>query len=326
MVKFLFVNTRPAQCSIYKSGVQVFDVLDNSPYWNIDYCEIQELDRDALDRGEIMIEGLLIDKYDAYIFNYHDITMRGIEKLDSRVLQKLPGPIFSIILEMTKDNPLPRLFSDDFNGYLVMDPTMRYRDPRFIAFPRPLKYFSKVEYVDTGRPIIGSFGFPTQDKAFDRIVDAANAEFDSALIRLNIPRATYADPEDRAFNEIVELCRLKAKPGIDIEVTREFFSDNELVDWCAKNTINVFLYNRNMPGLAAVTDQAVASGRPLAISDNTTFRHVHAYLQAYPEQTLTQSIENSQAAVLEMQCAWSPEACQKKLYEVLFPEDANDQD
>lgn len=317
--KFLFINTRQAQCSIYKSGIQVYNALHPSPYWDMDYVEINELDPVALSQGRMVQSGQALDAYDVYIFNYHDITMRTVEKIDSRWFDKLPGIKLSIILEMEPNNPLSRLFSDDFNGYLVLDPTMQYKDPRFIAFPRPIKSI-KHEYMPAVRPVIGSFGLPTQDKYFDRIIDAVNIEFNSALVRLNIPKASYADPDDRIFNEISRLCKSKAKTGVEVEITRHFFTDADLIRWCSQNTINVFLYDRNMPGLSAVTDQAIASGRPLAVSNNVTFRHIHKYLEPYPNLSLQEAIENSDMAVQQMQQDWSPEACQQKLRDVLFKE------
>lgn len=315
--KFLFVNTRPAQCSIFKSGEMFYQSIEHSDLWDIDYVEISDLDKERLHRGEIVIDGEVQPAYDVYIFNYHDITMRGVEQIDSKFFSNLPGQKFMIVLEVEKNNPMPRVFSDDFDGYIVLDPTLKYDDPRFHAFPRPIKSVDH-EYLPGVRPVIGSFGLPTQDKYFDRIVEAVNKEFDSAVVRINIPKATYADPNDVAFNSIANQCMRLAKPGVEVEITREFFTDEDLVKWCSQNTLNVFLYDRNMPGLSAVTDQAIASGRPLAVSENITFRHVHEYLKPYPVRSLKESIEQSQAEVKQMQQAWSPESCVQRLTNILF--------
>jgi hypothetical protein len=315
--RFLFVNTRPAQCSIFKSGEQFYNAIDNSEHWDLDYVEISDLDKQRLHSGEIVLDGELQDPYDVYIFNYHDITMRSVESIDSKFFVNLPGQKFTIVLEVEKDNPTPRVFSDDFDGYIVLDPTLKFSDPRFYAFPRPVQS-QNLEYLPGTRPVIGSFGLPTQDKYFDRIVNAVNKEFDNAVVRINIPKATYADPDDTAFNSIANKCKSLAKPGIEVQITREFFTDEDLIKWCSQNTLNVFLYDRNMPGLSAVTDQAIASGRPLAVSTNITFRHVHEYIKPYPERTLKQSIELSGAEVKQMQQAWSPESCKQRLTAILF--------
>ena len=76
-----------------------------------------------------------------------------------------------------------------------------------------------------------------------------------------------------------------------------------------------------MPGLAAVTDQAIASGRPLAVSDNRTFRHIHEYIVPYPARSLRESIAVSQAEVQQMQQNWSHEAFQNTIHAALFGDD-----
>ncbi|MEO6583897.1 MAG: hypothetical protein ABIO05_06210, partial [Ferruginibacter sp.] len=55
------------------------------------------------------------------------------------------------------------------------------------------------------------------------------------------------------------------------------------------------------------TDQAIISGRPLAVSQNDTFRHILAYLQPYPAQSLKESIQNSLPKVMQMKEDWRTE-------------------
>jgi hypothetical protein len=316
--RFLFLNTRAANCSIYKSGVQVYNALENSEYWDIDYVEIPNFDVTALYQGRIVIDGVAKEPYDVYIFNYHDITMRGTENIRSENFNRLDGIKYSIILEMEPNNPYSRLFSDDFDGYLVMDPTYVSNHPRFHAFPRPIPPAKVDVYQHQEIPVIGSFGFATQDKYFDRIVEAAAKELNQARIKINIPRATYADPQDTMYEMIRQQCLSKARPGIEVEFTREFFTDDELIRWCSRNTVNVFLYDRHMPGLAAVTDQAIASGRPVLVSRNETFRHIHKYCRAYPDRSIVGAIEKHGEAVQQMQQDWSWTSCQNRLKEILF--------
>ena len=316
--RFLFLNTRAAQCSIYKSGVQIFNALKDAEYWDIDYVEIPNFDVAALYQGTVVVDGEEREPYDVYIFNYHDITMRGTENIMSEHFNRLDGVKYSIILEMEPGNPYSRLFSDDFDGYLVMDPTYVSNHERFHAFPRPIAPATVDEYQHQEIPVIGSFGFATQDKYFDRIVEAAAKELNAAKIKINIPKATYADPQDTMFETIKQQCLAKARPGIDVVFTREFFSDEELIKWCSRNTLNMFLYDRHMPGLAAVTDQAIASGRPLLVSRNTTFRHIHPYCRHYPDRSITGAINQHADGVRRMQEDWSWRACQERLKEILF--------
>jgi len=318
--RFLFLNTRAANCSIYKSGVQIFQALEGSEHWDLDYVEIPNFDVTALYQGRIVIDEVEHAAYDAYIFNYHDITMRGTENILSEHFHRLDGVKYGIILEMEPGNPYSRLFSDDFDGYLVMDPTYVSNHDRFHAFPRPIPPAQVDAYVESDVPVIGSFGFATQDKYFDRIVEAAAKELNQARIKINIPRATYADPQDTMYDMIRQQCLAHARPGIEVEFTREFFDDAELIRWCSRNTLNMFMYDRHMPGLAAVTDQAIASGRPLLVSRNETFRHIHQYCRAYPDRSITGAIVQHGEVVKKMQHDWSWASCQQRLQEILFEE------
>src|SRR5262249_57082534 len=94
----------------------------------------------------------------------------------------------------------------------------------------------------------------------------------------------------------------------------------DLIRWCARNNLNAFLYERAMPGLAAATDQALSSGRPIAVSANDTFRHLHDYVKPYPFRSLKESIRLSGPEVARMQADWSQAAFAPTFETVLFGE------
>ena len=172
--------------------------------------------------------------------------------------------------------------------------------------------------------MIGSFGMPTPGKGFELIIDAVNREFDEAIVRINIAPASEATNthvfklHNQDYTEYLRrLCEKVARKGVKVEVTREYMSKGALIAWCAQNTLNCFLYNRHQPGLSATTDQAITSGRPLAISTNETFRHIHPYITPYPFQSLKESIASSQPKVWQIQKDWNPRNFAGKLEEVL---------
>ena len=328
MKKVLLINTRPAQCSIYQSGKMIYDSIKDSESLKIDYCEIQELDILNLHRGIVVINNKFKADYDYYIFNYHPYTMRSIERVNSALLKNLPGKKYCIILEMMQNNPIPVLklgpmISDDFDGYIVIDPTMKYPDERFHWFPRPLDISNankNEKFNDI--PIIGSFGYPTYDKGFHLIIDAASKEFEQSIVRINMPNATYGKLE--MHNQIVEECRIRSinVKNVTVEITNKFMTDDELLDWCSENTLNCFFYYRNSTGgestgLAAATDQCIISGRPLALSDDVTFRHIHQYITPYPQRSLKESISISANEVKQIQQDWNFKKCQKRIQEIL---------
>lgn len=300
----LFINCPAAQDSIYESGKMTFQCLSGSGKYALEYIEISAASR-TISTG-----------YDFYFFNYHIVTMPW---LDTEAIKKLlPGVKMTMVLEVSPNDPFVFCSPDDFDAYCVLDPTLNVAQKNVFAFPRPLETFdAPTEYAPKDVPVIGSFGFATEGKGFDHLIDAVNREFDRAVVRINIPYATYADESRDYAKKLAEMCVKKAKPGIEVTVTHEFMSKPELIEWCRENTINCFLYDRNMQGLAATTDQAIASGRPLSISKNNTFRHIQKYIKPFPYQTLRGAIENTERAVRQIQNDWSPDNFRKRFEEIL---------
>ena len=108
----------------------------------------------------------------------------------------------------------------------------------------------------------------------------------SAVVRINIPQGKDVEPAWKRRFKLYLLKRSIEKvknPGTEVRITEDYMTKPELITWCSQNTLNCFLYDRDLPGLAATTDQCIVSGRPLAVSDNETFRHILQYIKPYPE-------------------------------------------
>lgn len=308
-MKGIFLNPSKANCSIYESGLMIYTNLLLSKAYMLDYLEIDE--------HHLNISG----SYDFYAFNYHHATMGW---LDTTSVRRLPGIKLTFVLETLPKDPFVLCSDEDFDAYCVLDPTINCGDNRVYAFPRPLEVLRQPPvYHEPEVPVLGSFGFATPGKGFELLVDAVNREFDEAVIKINIPPGTHADDvfwklHNCNYSDYLgSLCAKVAKSGIHVIVTHDYMSKPELIDWCGQNTLNCFLYNRNQPGLSATTDQAITSGRPLAISTNETFRHIHPYVQPYPFRSLKESIALSQLEVLRMQHDWAPEKFAAKFEAVL---------
>jgi hypothetical protein len=208
---------------------------------------------------------------------------------------------------------------DAFDVYCVLDPTI-LSEKRVYPFSRPLEQVKTPPYIGVGTPIIGTFGFLTQGKGYAKVVEAAANEFNQAIVRINVPHGQYVDPfwkRQKKLDALIRDCNAVKHDGITVQITEEYMTKQGLIDWCSQNTINCFLYDRNLPGLCATCDQAIISGRPLAVSDNETFRHIHQYLKPYPQWSLKDSIKLSQLPVKQMQQDWSPSNFKKRFETVL---------
>ena len=80
-MKGIFYNSQKAVCSIYESGLQVYDILKNSSFFKLDYSEERKFRYD----------------YDFCIINYHFTTNNWIRK---ELLDSFKGQIFCIVTEV----------------------------------------------------------------------------------------------------------------------------------------------------------------------------------------------------------------------------------
>jgi len=303
MLKGLFLNSPKAQCSIHESGRMIYFALLKSDMFTLDYQEIDAKNRE------------IKDGYDFYAFNYHPFTMPW---LDTTAIRNINGFKLTFVLEALPNNPFPMCPPHDFDAYCVLDPTMKIGNNKVYAFPRPLDSFTPVKQIAPSIPTIGTFGFATAGKGFDKVVTAVSKEFDYAIVRINIPTGTHVGVMQEALiAKIEKACYAAANPGIVVQITHDYMTKQELINWCACNTLNCFLYDRSQPGLSATTDQAISSGRPLAVSANETFRHIHKYLTPYPKKSLKESIASSMVEVKQMQEDWSQRAFAREFEKML---------
>ena len=287
----LFVNCPAAPCSIHESGRMFFDAVAASSRFALDVMETDGRDP-------------LPGHYDFYLFNYHHATMSRLQK---EQVVALPGWKATFVLEVEPGDPFV-LMQRWFDAYLVPDPTLQILDPRVFALPRPLEQAPPLPaWQEPPVPVIGSFGFATPGKGFDRVVRAVNEEFEQAVVRLNIPYAKHGDRDGGIARAMADECRALARPGVRVEVSHEFLDKPALIRWCAQNALNCFFYHRRQPGLSATTDQAISAGRPLLVSDCDTFRHLHPYLPPYPRWRLRDAMAQAAPQVARLQREWSAE-------------------
>jgi hypothetical protein len=196
---------------------------------------------------------------------------------------------------------------------LVLDPTVEDKD-KIWGMPRPIEPYNPEPRPTREIPVIGSFGFATAGKRFDLIIDQVNREYNEAIIRFNIPEATYVP--STAHTDLAESLKQLARRGIDLQITHDYLTKQELIEWCAYNDLNVFFYYRNMTGLAAVTDQAISAQRPLLVTEDYTFRHIHAYMEPYPKLSMKKAL-TCHEPVQRMYEDWHPAQFAKK-FEVIL--------
>lgn len=299
----LFINQEKSNCSIYESGIMIFNAL-KSPIYKMDYMEISRHDMNSFNYVG----------YDFYVFNWHHNTL----PVSKETLQKIKGLKIGIVLEVGVNEIKPFMKEDLFDAYMVIDPTKEKRN-KFYPFPRPLEKVNSLLPLLSDVPVFGIFGFLSPGKNFAEPIRVAASLGIDCIVRINIPEATHTghiglpDVIKSYGKRLMSLRNGK----VDLRITHDYMDKPDLIGWCSQNSLNVFPYYRNVPGLSAVTDQAIVAGRGIAITDCNTFRHMSPYISYYPKEDYLSLTTSTIPGIKQMQLDWSNENFASKFKEIL---------
>ena len=221
---------------------------------------------------------------DAIIYNYHYRPSTWMNHLRTREFYPNIKNI-RIVHDSTQaefDSWGPRS-NPTWEYLMAFDPTLVGNDHCFVV-NRIIPEGPTIPHVESEIPIIGWQGFPAPHKGLPKIVEAVQNEFDNAIIRFHIPEAYFAyEPQPpnysaithhRTVARIQEAQAVIKKPGIKIEVTEGWMTDQETVNWLSQNTINCYFYDYlDGSGLSSSIDYALAARRPIAVTRSHQMRH-----------------------------------------------------
>jgi len=306
----IFYNSKKALCSIWESGFMCYNALNKSNLYTLTYSEEQQY---------------IDNNYDFLVVNQHPNVNNWMTE---EMINSFNKPNFCIVTEVTFNDTTTIIGKspDFFKYYMVLDPSIKDKN-NIYGFVRPLEYFdiSQNPPVNKCNPSIFGFGICGAGKEWEKIVELVQNEYDNANIHFNlvkgdwVPQAAY----DNVLNTIVSKCNLVLnKPGIKLKFTSDNLTKEELIKLCSIQSINCFPYKRDhivsMSGLSAAIDQAIASGRPLLLTNDMAFRHTFQYIQHYPNIGIKQAIETTQDGVLKMKSEWTCENFLSKFENILF--------
>lgn len=315
----LFITHPKARCGVYDFGENVFLSIKSSSRYNFIKVECAGIDcfEAAYDQHNPA----------AIIYNYHPETMPWITERRFRVfirnnIAQVPVPQIGIIHDVTQTiinaakqrkqrliAKIDSLLNSLFDYYVVADPTVQLNNQFVYKTGRVIpKYENK--HAEAGIPVISSFGFGNKNKGYEKIIKMVQGEYDLAKIRINIPFGEYCDKLGINAKEYAGKCKGQIyKPGIELEITHEYWDKEGLLDFLAQSTLNVFLYKDEDRGISSVLDYALAVDRPIAVSNSRMFRHV---LHSRPsicvdDVTLKQIVKNGTAPLIKYLKDWTPE-------------------
>ena len=287
----LFVTHKPKQCGVYEFGKSIFHVISSSGKYDFIKAECESL-------AELK-EAIVEHNPSVIIYNYHPSVLpwlctkisKGLYRNNLSGINAIQIGIIHEITQQVADTatgygnkyitgPSQKKLNSLFDFYIAADPTLLLKNPLVYKTGRLIPTYNK-QAAEPAITTFGSFGFATPKKGFEKLVKQVNDEFDEAIIRLNMPSADFGDSDGANARLIADNCRkLIVKPGIRLEVSHQFMNDNELLDFLAGNSINVFMYeDKEGRGISSAVDNALAVKRPIAVSRCPMFRHI---LQAKP--------------------------------------------
>lgn len=285
MKTVLFVTHKRKRCGVYEFGRQVFQAISGSAKYRFFRAECDSLSE--------LLHSIETHRPDVVVYNYHPSVMpwvctrisKGIYRNNIASINLLQIGIIHEVTQQVADmatayrntfifGRMQKKLNSLFDFYIAPDPTLLLKNPLVFKTGRLVP-----EYAAPPPPpvfTVGSFGFATPRKGFERIIQKVQEEFDEAVIRLNMPPADFGDRDGARARAIAERCRaLIYKKDIRLEVSHEFFNDDQLLAFLAGNSMNVFMYeDTGGRGISSAVDNALAVKRPIAVTRCAMFRHV----------------------------------------------------
>lgn len=258
--RILFLTHKEKVCGVHEFGISVAEALKKSAKYSFTYAECSN--------PEELLTFVARERPQAIICNYYSTTLPWLTK---DLLRKLSIPSLGIMHEVSQI-AADSADTSFFDYHIAPDPTLVTNNPIVFKTGRLIpKYTNKFNPPKV--LTIGSFGFASDGKGFERLIIAAQREFDEAIIKLHIPRGDFINYD---VKEVVQQCqRLIVKPGIKLVATHDFLERSKLFDFLAQNSLNAFFYDRlNGRGISSTIEMALAVRRPIAITRSTMFRHV----------------------------------------------------
>jgi hypothetical protein len=268
MQKILFVNHKGEKCGVYQYGVHFYEKLLSIKSFSFAYVECSN-------SSEVK-ESISKHNPVAIIYNYHEGTLAFVNQA---FLNKMTGPIHICLAHELLQDEIDKIDGRSFDYYLLGDPDFIENNPRVFKLCRFLFPYNNNLPVPS-IPTLGTYGFASKVKGYKDFIKMVEKEFDQAIIRINIAPHSAADPNGQAAVKLAEKLRKNIKkPNVKLEITHRFFSDSELLDFLAQNTLNVFMYDpfelcAMRGGISSAVDQAISVKRPIAITNNLLLRHL----------------------------------------------------
>lgn len=257
-MRVVFVNHKQQQCGVYQFGKRIYELARNSEKVQYTYIEVENIQDFETWVGQI--------QPDCILYNWYPVTMPW---LGENWVQNHKH--FKHYFIFHDGNVRQNYDLYLFSGAEGKDVSFR----KSVILPRPLFSYSG-DYPLNKVMTVGSFGFGGWQKGFTRLIETVNKEFEEAVINIQMPFAFFGDRLGRETRKVADACReLNTNPKVTLNIDHTFLSNDDTLRFLAKNDINAFLYKSSNQGLSSVIDYALSVRRPIAITNDSMFKHVY---------------------------------------------------
>jgi hypothetical protein len=260
--KVLITNHKDEECGVYQYGKRFASVLIDSVSDDYEYFYLEVSNKNEF------IENINKILPDIVIHNYLDITMPWFDSECFYLLKNRNVPQGLIVHNIG--------YSNAFDFFLHQHPFYPENGINH-PIPRPLFKYESSERQSRDIPKINTFGFAFSIKKYESIVQLVNDSFEEAEINMHLTISKFF-PNHGELEKIKNDCFSKiTKSGIKLNISSDFKSNNEILDFLDDADLNIFLYQNynNYNGISSVIDYALSVKRPIAICKSNMFAHLH---------------------------------------------------
>jgi hypothetical protein len=261
-MNIFIVNNSKEACGVYQYGKRFANIACKSVKYNFMYFELDSEEEFSF----------LVNQHnpEAIIYNYLGgtlpwVTPTLVQKYREKDVKQY------LIVHNTQ-------FSF-FDYYLHQNPYHKNIDNHNFSLARPLIDYQNIDYKKNNDILqIGTFGFGLTCKHIPEICSLINEQLFDKKVQINLHLTeAYYSPNADTINSIEKECLDKiTHDNIKLNVTRNFLSDKEMLDFLYQNDLNIFFYENYSfyNGISSSVDYALSVKKPIAICKSNMFSHI----------------------------------------------------
>jgi hypothetical protein len=297
-MEIIFINHEKSQCGVYEIGKRIYELIDKDII-NLKYFEVPVY---GIENFRNILES---EKPKYIIYNYYPHTLAFLSK---KILNEYTNIKHVGIIHDPLDPHHIGLFDSLFDAWIIHDTTNTINSNKKFKTIRPIRRYDK---LNNNNEIlnIGSHGFSVSPwKMFDKIIEQINNDFDVVKINMNITQATFGGIND--INKFNSWRKIITKSNVILNITNNYYdSEYDVIDFLAKNDLNIYFYNAPSPyvGVGGSADLAISAQSNLVVNNTHMYRHIHEYLGYFEQGNNLNNFLNNKNIVKSMYDDWNPQ-------------------